>query len=92
MSPYLDQPLVPLAVALPRMLEKIETELANENLEATERRLRQRAELIRGLLMPRPIVEPAAMESGVLARVGLLRCRGAGRQRRQVCIGPIIGC
>ena len=56
MSPYLDQPLVPLAVALPRMLEKIETELANENLKAAEeRRLRQRAELIRGLLMPRPI-------------------------------------
>jgi len=55
-SPYLDKPLFPLAVALPRMLEKIETELANDNLEAAEeRRLRQRAELIRGLLTPRPI-------------------------------------
>jgi len=55
-SPYLDKPLLPLAVALPRMLEKIETELANDNLEAAEeRRLRQRAELIRGLLTPRPI-------------------------------------
>jgi hypothetical protein len=27
-SPYLDRPLLPLAVALPRMLEKIEVELA----------------------------------------------------------------
>jgi hypothetical protein len=27
-SPYLDRPLTPLAVALPRMLEKIEAELA----------------------------------------------------------------
>jgi hypothetical protein len=29
-SPYLDRPLIPLAVALPRMLEKIETELADK--------------------------------------------------------------
>ena len=28
MSPYLDRPLIPLAVALPRMLEQIETELS----------------------------------------------------------------
>ena len=27
-SPYLDRPLLPLAVALPRMLEKIEADLA----------------------------------------------------------------
>ena len=55
-SPYLDKPLLPLAVVLPRMLEKIETELANDNLEAAEeRRLRQRAELIHGLLAPRLI-------------------------------------
>jgi len=27
-SPYLDRPLLPLTVALPRMLEKIETALA----------------------------------------------------------------
>jgi hypothetical protein len=50
-SPYLQQPLVPLAVALPQMLENIEAELANEKLEAgEERRLSQRAELIRWLL------------------------------------------
>ena len=29
-SPYLDQPLLPLAVALPRMLEKIEADLGDE--------------------------------------------------------------
>ena len=50
-SPYLDRPLLPLAVALPRMLEKIETELATAGPSET-RRLRHRAELIRGLLAP----------------------------------------
>jgi hypothetical protein len=55
-SPYLEQPLLPLAVALPRMLDQIEAELAGEKLGAAEEeRLRQRAELIRGLLAPRPI-------------------------------------
>jgi hypothetical protein len=34
-SPYLDRPLLPLAVALPRMLEKIEAALATAGL--TER-------------------------------------------------------
>jgi hypothetical protein len=35
------------------MPEKIETELANEKIEAAEKwRLRRRAELIRGLLAP----------------------------------------
>jgi hypothetical protein len=54
--PYLDRPLLPLTVALPRMLEHIEAELANDSLEAAEqRRLRRRAELIRWLLTPRPI-------------------------------------
>ena len=51
-SPYLDRPLLPLAVALPRMLAKIETDLATAG-PAETRRLRQRAELIRGLLTPR---------------------------------------
>ena len=52
-SPYLDRPLIPLAVALPPLLENIEAELANKKLELTKkRRLRRRAELIRGLLMP----------------------------------------
>jgi hypothetical protein len=54
-SPYLDQPLLPLAVALPRMLEQIEAELANVKVSAAEKwRLRQRAEMVRGLLKPRP--------------------------------------
>jgi hypothetical protein len=52
-SPYLNRPLVPLAVALPRMLAKIETELSTAAEPAEEQWLRQRAELIRGLLAPR---------------------------------------
>ena len=53
---YLEQPLLPLAVALPRMLDQIEAELTDENLEAAEeRRLRQRTALIRGLLARQPI-------------------------------------
>ena len=55
-SPYLEQPLFPLAVTLPRMLDQIEAELTDEKLEAAEEhRLRQRAELIRGLLASQPI-------------------------------------
>jgi hypothetical protein len=55
-SPYLDQPLLPLGVALPRLLENIEAELANEKLEAGDvRRLCRRAELIRSLLGLGPI-------------------------------------
>jgi hypothetical protein len=50
-SPYLDRPLLPLAVALPRMLAQIKAELATAG-PAKTRRLRQRAELIRGLLAP----------------------------------------
>jgi hypothetical protein len=54
-SPYLEQPLVPLAVALPRMLENIEADLADSKLDAVQtERLRWRADLIRWLLMPRP--------------------------------------
>ena len=50
-SPYLDRPLLPLAVALPRMLETIEAELTDETVGVAEKwRLRQRAELVRGLL------------------------------------------
>ena len=47
-SPYLDRPLLPLAIALPGMLEKIEADLAT----AGPGKARQRAELIRGLLAP----------------------------------------
>ena len=43
-SPYLTQPILPLAVALPRMLEEIETKLANKKTGAAEKwRLRLRA-------------------------------------------------
>jgi hypothetical protein len=50
-SPYLDRPLLPLAIVLPRMLAEIEAELATAG--PTERcRLRQRAELMRSLLAP----------------------------------------
>jgi hypothetical protein len=48
-SPYLDRTLLPLAVALPRMLTEIETALTTAG-PAETRRLRQRAEVIRGLL------------------------------------------
>jgi hypothetical protein len=51
-SPYLDLPLYPLAVVLPRMLAKIETDLATA-APAETRRLSQRAELIRELLASR---------------------------------------
>jgi hypothetical protein len=52
-SPYLDRPLLPLAVVLPALLESIEAELANEKLEAARKEhFHQRAELIRGLLKP----------------------------------------
>jgi hypothetical protein len=50
-SSYLTRPQIPLAVALPQMLENIEAELAGRKLEdAEEWRLRWRAELIRWLL------------------------------------------
>jgi hypothetical protein len=45
-SPYLDRPLLPLTVALPRMLAQIEAELATAG-PAKTLRLSQRAELIR---------------------------------------------
>ena len=55
-SPYLDRPLLPLAVALPRMLEAIEAELADETMGVAEKwRLRQRA----GRLRERRIEEAA---------------------------------
>jgi len=49
--PYLDRPLLPLALALPRMLQEIEAEFATAG-PAETRRLRQRAGLIRELLPP----------------------------------------
>jgi hypothetical protein len=53
-SPYLQQSLRPIAVALPLMLAKIEAELSTAAGPAEHQWLRQRAELIRGLLAPRP--------------------------------------
>jgi len=50
-SPYLDRPLLPLAVALPRMLEQIEAELVTAGL-AEKWQLQERAKLVRGLLAP----------------------------------------
>ena len=44
-SPYLDRPLLPLTIALPRMLEKIGVELPMAG-PAEAQRLRQRAQLI----------------------------------------------
>jgi hypothetical protein len=56
MSPYLSLPLRPLAVALQRILENTEAELANEKLAASEkRRLHKRTELVRSLLSLRVI-------------------------------------
>ena len=51
-SPYLDRPLLPLAVVLPRLLEKIGMEIATAE-PAKAQRLRQRAQLILDLLAPR---------------------------------------
>jgi hypothetical protein len=71
-SPYLDRPLLPLAVALPRMLEKIEADLATTG-PAETRRLRQRAEVIRALLAPSGSPTPPRLNAGPPARVTLLR-------------------
>jgi len=51
MSPYLDQPLIPLAIALPRMLAKIETKLPGARPEE-KCWLETRARLIQELLAP----------------------------------------
>src|ERR1700757_1663193 len=78
-SPYLEQPLVPLAVALPQMLKNIEADLADSKLDAVQtERLRWRAELIRWLLMPGRKPSPSRSRPARLARVArnrLPRCR-----------------
>jgi len=53
-SPYLDRPLLPLAIALPRMLAEIEGELRLARPEE-RRRLETRSQLIYELLTPRPV-------------------------------------
>ena len=50
-SPYLDKPFVPLTVALPRMLARIESELPTARPEE-KHRLEMRAGLIHELLAP----------------------------------------
>jgi hypothetical protein len=50
-SPYLDRPLLPLALALPRMLQEIEAALGTAGPDEA-RRLRKRAQLILDLLSP----------------------------------------
>jgi hypothetical protein len=50
-SPYLDRPLLPPAVALPRMLERVAVELTTA-APAESQRLRHRAQLILDLLTP----------------------------------------
>jgi hypothetical protein len=50
-SPYLDRPLLPLAVVLSRMLEEIDVDLAIAG-PAEKLCLRHRAALLRGLLAP----------------------------------------
>jgi hypothetical protein len=50
-SPYLDRPLLPLALALPRMLQEIEAALATAGPDEA-RRLRKRSQLILDLLTP----------------------------------------
>jgi hypothetical protein len=50
-SPYLDRPLLPFVLALPRMLQEIEAALTTAG-PAEARRLRQRAQLILDLLAP----------------------------------------
>jgi len=85
-SPYLDNPVRPLAVVLPRTLEKIESELADVKVNAVEkRRLRRRAELMRGLLSRKRIMEtrndPADRRCLCLALIRHAMVEVAGRIR-----------
>jgi hypothetical protein len=55
-SPYLERPIRPLAVALRQVLQQIEAEIAGNKAVASERlRIRRRTELVRWLLAPRLI-------------------------------------
>jgi len=54
MSQYLDQPLFPLAVALPRLLVRIERDLPTARPEE-KHRLEMRAGQMRELLASRPV-------------------------------------
>jgi hypothetical protein len=63
-SSYLNRPMIPLAVALARMLEKIEAEVATVG-PCEKSSLCQRAELIRKLLPPAGITYPGVIQSAV---------------------------
>jgi hypothetical protein len=54
-SPYLDQPFVPLAVALRSMLAETEAKIANA-APAEKSRLQQRAEVLREWLTPKSTI------------------------------------
>jgi hypothetical protein len=51
-SPYLDQPFIPLAVALRSMLTETETKICTA-APAERARLQERAEVLRDWLMPK---------------------------------------
>ena len=57
-SCYLDQPLVPRAIALPQMLAEVEAELAAASRPVVEVHLRQRAELLRWLVTTERLTDP----------------------------------
>jgi hypothetical protein len=57
-SPYLDQPLVPLAVALRSMLADTEAKLATA-APAEKARLQERAEVLREWLTPKSTTPPS---------------------------------
>jgi hypothetical protein len=54
-SPYLDKPLIPLAVALRSMLAETETRIATA-APAEKAWLQQRAEVLREWLMPKSAI------------------------------------
>ena len=62
-SPYLDKPLLTLAVALPRMLAAIEAELPKAQPDERSR-LQKRGELIRELLSDAASTDQRSGETG----------------------------
>jgi hypothetical protein len=76
-SPYLDRPLLPLAVALPRLLQEVEAALPIAG-PAETRRLHKRADLIRGLLAPRVTNIGLEASPSALTEAGTLFDPGAG--------------
>ena len=54
-SPYLDQPFIPLAVALPSMLAETEAKIATA-APAEKARLRERAEVLREWLATESVI------------------------------------